>query len=534
MSGGLLFRSGNVVSTVRALGTGLAMPLLRGNAAKEDLLATTTWTAALHGVEAIPIEAEVDLMARLPGICIVGLPDNAIRESGERIRSSIQSAGFVFPRKRVVVNLAPADQKKDGTSLDLPIAIAILAASGQVSLDRLDRYLLAGELSLSGELRPIRGGLAFAQLAKSTNRALILPEESAQFAGLAQQAEVYGFSNLNDVISFLNGEAKEPTISTYTPGPLEGHGDFCHIRGQETAKRALEIAATGGHHVLMLGPPGCGKTMLARSFPSILPELTYEEAVEVTRIHNIAGRGTQPSYICRHRPFRSPHHTVTLAGMVGDRRLRPGEICLAHRGVLFLDEATEFGRATLEALRQPLESHELHLTRAIGSATYPAKFNLIMAANPCPCGNYGSRLACRCSSHSVQRYLGRLSGPILDRIDLHVRLEKTAPEEIFAEDSATSSLLIQERVKTARAFAADRANRAAQNLPERHSSEGIDRIDPICRDFLIHTARALDLSTRSLTRALRVARTIADLDGQNQIAQHHIAEALAFRVEVGR
>jgi magnesium chelatase family protein len=494
-------------------------------------MATTTWTAALHGVEAIPIEAEVDLMARLPGICIVGLPDNAIRESGERIRSSIQSAGFTFPRKRVIVNLAPADQKKDGTSLDLPIAIAILAASGQVNSDRLDRYLVAGELSLSGELRPIRGGLAFAQLAKETNRALILPNDSAQFAGLAHQAEVYGFDSLKEVVAFLNGKDKSRTLATYTPSPVEGHGDFRHIRGQETAKRALEIAATGGHHVLLLGPPGCGKTMLARSFPSLLPPLTYKEAIEVTRIHNIAGRNIQAGHLCQRRPFRSPHHTVTLAGMVGDRRLRPGEICLAHRGVLFLDEATEFDRATLETLRQPLESHELHLTRAIGSATYPAQFNLILAANPCPCGNYGSRLPCRCSGHHVQRYLGKLSGPILDRIDLHVRLEKTSPEQIFTDEKATSSAQIRARVQDAREFATERAE--AKPASDLQSEQQMD-LAPRCRDFLIHAAKALELSTRSLTRSLRVARTIADLDRQPQVTQEHIAEALAFRVEIGR
>jgi magnesium chelatase family protein len=497
-------------------------------------MATTTWTGALHGVDAIPIEVEVDLMARLPGICIVGLPDNAIRESGERIRSAIQSAGFDFPRKRVVVNLAPADQKKDGTSLDLPIAIAILAASGQVQAAPLRRYVLAGELSLSGELRPIRGGLAFAELARDTNRALVLPRQSAEFAGLARQAEVYGFDKLAEVIEFVNGSTKSPTTSTYTPQPSQAHGDFADICGQEIAKRALEIAATGGHHVLMLGPPGCGKTMLARSFPSLLPDLSYEEAIEVTRIHNIAGVTPWNGHICQSRPFRSPHHTITLAGMVGDRRLRPGEICLAHQGVLFLDEATEFERRTIETLRQPLESHELHLTRAIGSARYPAKFNLILAANPCPCGNYGSNLPCRCPMHSVQRYRSKLSGPILDRIDLHVHLERTAPEQLFASETRTSSARIRERVVNARAFAKIRVTQHKAGESSMTPGDKQAEITEACKTFLIDSAKMLDLSTRSLTRTLRVARTIADLDGAHSVGKHHIAEALAFRVQVNR
>ncbi|MEN0065025.1 MAG: YifB family Mg chelatase-like AAA ATPase [Myxococcota bacterium] len=489
-------------------------------------MAVRVLSGALEGVEALPIEVEVDLLARLPSVCIVGLAASAVKESSERLRSALQSSGESLPRKRVVVNLAPADVKKESTALDLPMALGILAAAGRIPASALERILAVGELSLAGQLRPVRGALSLALLARRLGRTLVLPRGSASTATLVPDVQIVGADTLSDVIRWLEGAALEPIPrpSPSRPPPLL---DLAEVRGQPVARRALEIAAAGGHHLLMIGPPGCGKSMLAQRLPTILPPLSFDEALETTRVHSAAGHLADGELLLD-RPFRAPHHSVTVAAMVGDRSLRPGEVSLAHNGVLFLDEAPEFTRSVIEVLRQPLEDGVVRLSRARGAVTHPASITLVMAANPCPCGLRGVA-GCGCTDTAVHRYLQRLSGPILDRIDLHVSLSALTATELFEGPSGETSAVVRERVVMARQRQWDRGQRVANG---QLSAEAIHRCAALtvpARALLVQGAERHGLSGRSATRVLKVARTVADLAGADTIAPEHVRDALAFR-----
>ncbi|MBN2798480.1 MAG: YifB family Mg chelatase-like AAA ATPase [Deltaproteobacteria bacterium] len=492
-------------------------------------MAVKVVSGALEGVDAIPIEVEVDLLRRLPAVSVVGLAHGAVKEAAERVRSAIQSADLTFPRKRVVVNLAPADVRKDGTAFDLPVAIGILAADGAVPVGRLNELLVVGELSLGGGLRPVRGALALALLARALDKTLVLPTEAARAAALVPGVRVLGAGSLAEVVAWMRGELELLAPAPQEALPRPATVDLSEVRGQGLARRALEIAAAGAHHLHMTGRPGCGKSMLAHRLPTILPSLTPEEALDVTRIHSVARLLPPGAPLVRTRPFRAPHHTVTGAGMVGDLSLRPGELSLAHQGVLFLDEATEFSRVVLEQLRTPLEEGVVRLRRARGAVTYPAAFTLVMASNPCPCGNRGSDLPCQCTDGEVARYRRRLSGPILDRVDLHVELRAVAPDELLSAVEGESSEQVRQRVTEARSRQLARGQKVPNGRLSAAEVELHVQLVPEARVLLVQAGEQYGLSGRALTRVMKVGRTIADLAGTPVVERPHIAEALAFR-----
>lgn len=488
----------------------------------------TVTGAALSGVDAIPIEVEVDLLRRLPAVTIVGLAASAVKESAERVRSALNSAGEDFPRMRVVVNLMPADVRKEGTALDLPVALGILAAAGRIPQERTSEILAAGELSLSGELRPTRGALSMALLARKLGRTLILPAQSAQVAAVVPGVRVVAARHLTEVIEWLRTGGELPPSEVPLPPAPESDLDLSEVRGQPLARKALEVAAAGAHHLLLTGPPGCGKSMLARRLPGILPPMTFSEALETTQVHCAAGLLGGPGILAA-RPFRAPHHTVSVPGLVGDARLRPGEVSLAHNGVLFLDEAPEFPRRCLEVLRQPLEDGIIHVRRAAGSAHYPAGLTLVMAANPCACGHHGSTSPCLCTEHEVLRYRRRLSGPILDRVDLRVHLQAVSPLALLTEPPGESSFDVRTRVIRAREQQAHRGQTVPNARLTPAELERVSMPTATATETLHGAASKLQLSGRALHRLVKVARTLADLDQVAQIDRAHITDALLFR-----
>lgn len=501
----------------------------------------TVFSSALVGIEAAPIEVEADISQGLPNFCVVGLPDAAVQEARERVRAALRNTGLSFPRTRLTVNLAPADVKKEGCGFDLPIAIALLQAGGVLPSKFVERPLFVGELALDGTLRPIPGALAIAAMAARYGFSqLYIPSGNAAQAALVTDITVIPVPHLRHLVEHLIGNhpiAPQPQNDGPTILPRDTDFDFSYIRGQEQAKRALEIAAAGGHNVLMSGPPGSGKTLLARSLPSILPDMTRAEALEVTQIHSVAGVLPPTIALLGERPFRAPHHTASGAALVGGGTSpRPGEVSLAHRGVLFLDELPEFSRNGLEALRQPLEDGAVTISRAAGSVRFPAKFMLVAAQNPCPCGYAGDlERPCSCPTTTRERYERKVSGPLLDRIDLHLSVPRMPTEKLANETAAESSFDIRSRVAAARLRQQERFAQTGlfsnSEIPVR-LLKNYCPLDPEPRALLLTAVERFRLSARAWSRVLRISRTIADLSGEARIANEHIAEALQYRPKV--
>lgn len=492
-------------------------------------------SGALSGIEGIAVDVEVDIGRGLPAFNIVGLPDAAVQEARERVRSAIRNAGFEFPLRRITVNLAPADVRKAGPIYDLPIAVAVLVASGQVP-DHFGEMALLGELSLDGRVRHASGVLPLvAMFAADGVRSAVVPADDAREARLVEEIEVLGLASLSEVRQPPGEWADPPASPSAAPDPPDGL-ELSIIRGQEHVKRAIEVATAGGHNVMLQGPPGAGKTLLARSLPGLLPPMVTTEALEVTKLYSVAGLLGREHPLLRQRPFRSPHHTISHAGLVGGgSHIRPGEVSLAHRGVLFLDEFPEFGGSALEALREPLETGAVTISRARGSVTFPARFLLVAAMNPCPCGYYGdTRRACTCPDATVSRYQRRVSGPLLDRFDLFIDVPRVEYEELVGEPTGENSAAVRERVCAAREQQQERfagtpylANAEMGPLEVRRYCQR--PLAPAAQPLLASAMEQLGLSARAFHRVLKVARTVADLDGSEGIATHHLAEAIQYR-----